>query len=444
MDTENKIAEIESLDSEGRGVAHSNGKVVFVANALPGERVVFQILRNKKQYVVAQAVDILRPSPLRVRPLCPHFGVCGGCSLQHMDAAAQVAVKQKSLEDALKFIGKVRTAQILAPIYGADRHYRFRARMSVKYVAKKGGVLVGFHEKNSPFVADMVQCPVLPQHISALIVPLREMIARLSVRDRLPQIEWAAGADVTVLAMRVMTEPTENDKQILRDFIDKYQSDKNFLQIWLQPGKPDSLYPFYPQNAPQLDYRLPEFNVVMPFHPTEFTQVNPAVNAIMVSRAMKLLAPQPGEKIADMFCGLGNFTLPIARAGAQVLGVEGSEALVARARSNAALNGLSAHTRFQAANLFKEKEFDMAQWADCGKWLIDPPRDGAAELLCALPEKKKPQKIVYISCKPSTLARDAGILAQKGYSLRLAGVMNMFAHTAHVESVAVFTANAGK
>ena len=434
---------IESLDAEGRGVGHLDGKVCFVANALPSEVVTeWHITRNKKSFIEMEAIAIKKPSPIRVKPHCPHFGVCGGCSLQHIDLSAQVAMKQRVLEDALKHIGKVTPQKILPAVYGLKAGYRFRARMSVKYVAKKGGVLVGFHEKASPFVADMRECPNLPRHISDLIVPLREMINQLSIRDKLPQIEWAVGARLTVMGFRIMADLTDNDKTLLRQFIDTHQTEKHPLQLWLQPGKPDTLAPFYPENMPVLSYRLPEFNLEMPYQPTEFTQVNHRVNEVMMSRAMALLQPAAGEKIADMFCGLGNFSLPIARSGAEVLGVEGSEALVARARQNAEFNGLSHLCTFAAANLFKQNEIDIQNWQKYNKWLIDPPRDGAFELLNSLSGSlKTPQKIVYVSCKPATLARDAEVLIAKGYSLKSAGVLNMFAHTSHVESIALFEKN---
>ena len=434
---------IESLDAEGRGVGHLDGKVCFVANALPKEVVTeWHITRNKKNYAEMDALSIKKPSAIRVSPHCPHFGVCGGCSLQHIELSAQVALKQRVLEDALIHIGKVTPQKILPAVYGLNKGYRFRARMSVKYVAKKGGVLVGFHEKASPFVADMRECPNLPRHISDLIHPLREMINKLSIRDKLPQIEWAVGANLTVMGFRIMADLSEQDKTILRQFIDKYQSDENPLQLWLQPGKPDTLAPFYPENMPVLSYRLPEFDLEMPYQPTEFTQVNHRVNEMMISRAMALLQPTAGEKVADMFCGLGNFSLPIARCGAEVLGVEGSDALVARAKQNAELNGLSHLCSFQAANLFKQNEIDIQKWQKYNKWLIDPPRDGAFELLNALSGSMiSPQRIVYVSCKPATLARDAEVLQAKGYTLKAAGVLNMFAHTSHVESIALFEKN---
>ena len=439
MKTEQQPLTITALDEEGRGVTHIDGKVCFLTDALIGETVTsYRLLRNKKNYAVGEALSVRNPSSLRSKPLCPHFGVCGGCSLQHIDVGAQVAIKQRVLEDALSHIGKVHPEQILSPIYGIKSGYRFRARMSVKYVAKKGGVLVGFHEKASPFVADMMQCKIVPQHVSDLIMPLRELIGKLSVRDKLPQIEWAVGARVTVIAFRILQNLNAEDEKLLKNFIDFHQSDKHPLQLWLQPGKADSLQPFYPQNMPPLSFRLPEFDLELLFHPTEFTQVNHQVNEIMVSRAMNLLRPQSGEVIADMFCGLGNFSLPIARSGVQVYGVEGSQALTARASQNAQLNGLSELCDFQVADLFKPQEFNYEQWLACDKWLIDPPRDGAFELARILNTSVKPHRVVYVSCKPATLARDAEVLQANGYKIKLAGVMNMFAHTSHVESVALF------
>lgn len=440
MNTITENITINGLDSEGRGVArNSEGKVYFLTNALPNEIVTEYIIRrNKKNYCEGDAVCINKKSHIRTSPICPHFGICGGCSLQHINHTAQVAIKQRILEDNLLHIGKIKPQRILPAIYGMDSAYRFRARMSVKYVEKKGGVLVGFHEKASPFVADMHQCIILPQHVSKLIDPLRQLIAKLSIKDKLPQIEWAVGAHLTVIAFRIMEALTEQDQQLLRDFIDQHQTNKNPIQLWLQPGKPDTLHPFYPLQMPALSYVLNEFNLELKYHPTEFTQVNAKVNEIMVSRAMQLLQPNNGENIIDMFCGLGNFSLPMARKGANVIGIEGAQSLVNRATQNAQHNDLSEKCKFKVANLFDPKQFDMQHWSQCDKWLIDPPRDGAFELVNALPNQQGPQRIVYVSCKSATLARDAQILQNKGYILRSAGIINMFAHTSHVESIALF------
>jgi 23S rRNA (uracil1939-C5)-methyltransferase len=432
---------VESLDQEGRGVARVGGKAVFVEGALPGERVMIEILRDKPSYAIARTLRVLAASASRVTPRCPHFGVCGGCTLQHADVALQVAAKQRVLEEALARIGRVRADSLLAPVRGPDWHYRFRARLSVRNVVKKGGVLVGFHERKSSFVADMRECHVVPPQVSSLLVPLREMIGALTLKDRLPQIEMAIGerdgSIVCVLVLRILAPPSPADEATLRAFADTHG-----VELWLQTGGPQTVEPFHPV-ASTLTYTLPEFDVTMPFGPVEFTQVNPYINRILVRRAMALLKPAAGERIADFFCGLGNFTLPIARAGAIAIGVEGSTAMVARARENAARNGLAASTHFETANLFTVTTESIAALGTFDKALIDPPREGAVELAKALPPADAPgalSRIVYVSCNPATLARDASVLVhERGYALRAAGVVNMFPHTAHVESVALFT-----
>ncbi len=425
---------IESLDHEGRGVGHFEGKTLFVEGALPGELVRYSSYRKKPGFEQAQAGEILRSSPFRVTARCRWFGICGGCSHQHLDEGAQVAAKQRVLEDCFTHIGRVKPEIMLSPIHGPTWGYRRRARLSVRYVAKKGGVLVGFHERRSSFVADMVGCEVLPQRISTLLPHLRTLVEGLSIRERLPQIELAAGDTVDVLVLRVMDPPSDQDEVRLRAFADAHG-----VQFWLQSKGPDTAVPFHPLNAPELDYRLPEFDLVMPFKPTEFTQVNQDVNAMLVRRAMQLLDPKSGERIADFFCGLGNFTLPIARLGAQVLGIEGAAGLVKRGIENAASNGLGANTAFHVSDLFQITAESYAGLGHFDKILIDPPRDGAAELVKSLPDSGAPHRIVYVSCSPATLARDAAILVhQKGYRLAAAGVANMFPHTAHVESIALF------
>jgi 23S rRNA (uracil1939-C5)-methyltransferase len=432
MSTENRV-KIESLDQEGRGVARIEGKVIFIEGALTGEVVSYSSYRKKPSFELAQVTQIHKSSPMRVQPRCSHFGVCGGCSMQHLDARAQVAVKQRILEDTLWHIGKVKAETIMRPIYGQAWGYRERARLSVKHVIKKGKTLVGFHEKRSSFVADMQNCEILAPKIAKLLPLLAELVGGLSIRDRLPQIEVAVGEHVDALVLRVMDTPTSADEAALRAFADKHD-----IQFWLQSKGYDSIVPFHPLDVPALTYSLPEFGITMPFAPSEFTQVNSALNRVMISRAIRLLDPQPGERIADFFCGLGNFTLPIARSGAQVLGVEGSDALVARARQNAATNGLAGNTNYAVLNLFEMTEAGFAQLGTFDKLLIDPPRDGALELVKALGGENTPRRIVYVSCNPATLARDAAELVQRGYVLKSAGVMNMFPHTSHVESIAVF------
>jgi 23S rRNA (uracil1939-C5)-methyltransferase len=431
---------IESVDYEGQGIARdAEGKTVFVDGGLTGELVDVRITRKKPNYDKAVVELVIVASVSRVTPRCPHFGVCGGCSMQHLDAHAQVAVKQRVLEDNLQRIGNVTPEMVLAPIEGPHWGYRHRARLSVRYVEKKGGVLVGFHEKRSSYVADMRECHVLPPHISALLPKFRELIGALSIRERAPQIEYAEGDGLPVLVLRNLEPVPEEDLAKLREFGLKHK-----VQWYLQPKGPETAAPL-PGETHQLGYQLQEFGLRYPFSPTEFTQVNPHINEMLVRRAIRWLDIQATDRVGDFFCGLGNFTLPIAQRAAFTYGVEGSAGLVVRAKESAAVNGLSERVAYDVANLF---EVDAPWWATLpplDKWLVDPPRDGALALVKALPDKEasdaaaRPERIVYVSCNPSTLARDASILVhEKGYRLRGAGVANMFPHTAHVESLAVF------
>lgn len=465
-------ATVESLDQEGRGVAHVNGKTIFIDGALPNEKVTYQAQHIKPRYEVANTTEVLRQSNQRVTPKCPHYGKCGGCKLQHLDVNAQVAAKQRLLENDFWHIGKVKPINMLPPLYGPSWGYRHKARLSVKYVQKKERVLVGFNEKATRFVADMNSCEVLVPAVSALIAPLQAMIVQLTIKDKLPQIELAVGEPdslgkpVIVLIFRIMDALTESDKAHFKNFADTHK-----VQIWTQTKGPDTIKPFYVtgglEASPILAYSLPEFDLVYPFKPNEFTQVNPQINQVMIRRAMQLLKPKAGEKIADFFCGIGNFTLPIARSGAQVLGLEGFANLVERANESAQLNQIK-HVKFSVADLFKMTESNLAELGYFDKWLVDPPRDGAFELVKSLKnavnidniqtdaleanihaasgasknaraEFENPNVIVYVSCNPATLARDAGVLVhEKGYLLSAAGVINMFPHTAHVESIALF------
>ena len=425
---------VESLDHEGRGIAHADGKVIFIEGALTGELVTYSSYRKKNNYEQAQVGQILKQSFMRVTPKCANFGVCGGCSMQHLDARAQVAVKQRVLEDNLERIGRVKAETMLPPIFGQAWGYRQRARLSVRHVLKKGKTLVGFREKNGKYVADMQHCEILPPKIACLLPLLGELNESFTACDILPQIEVAVGDHVDVLVLRILQALSPSDEATIKQFADTHQ-----VQFWLQTKGPETVVPFYPLDAPPLTYSLPEFGITMPFAPTEFTQVNSEMNRLMVGRAMRLLAPQPGERIADFFCGLGNFTLPIARCGAQVLGVEGSDALVKRAGQNAGCNGLTDNTEFRAMNLFEMDEAGLVKLGRFDKWLVDPPRDGAIDLMRSITPEVAPRRIVYVSCSPSTLARDAEVLVhEKGYALKAAGVMNMFPHTSHVESIAVF------
>ncbi|MDO8419868.1 MAG: 23S rRNA (uracil(1939)-C(5))-methyltransferase RlmD [Rubrivivax sp.] len=436
--------EVESLDLEAQGVAHrSDGKVVFIEGALPGERVQVNVSRKKNQWEQGQMSALSRESAQRVRPGCPHFGLhagaCGGCKMQHLHPAAQVAIKQRVLEDNLWHLAKVKAERILRPIEGPAWGYRERARLSVRFVAKKDTVLIGFHERKSRYVADMAVCPVLPPRVSAMLLPLRGLIGAMDQRDRLPQIELAVGDDVTALVLRHLEPLSPADATRLREFGAAHR-----VQWWLQPKGPETVHRL-DADGPVLAYTLPEFGVTMPFKPTDFTQVNSHINRVLVERAVRLLAPQAHERVIDWFCGLGNFTLPLATRARQVLGIEGSETLVARARDNARLNGLAERTVFEARDLFEIGSADLRAAGSAECWLVDPPREGAFALAKAVAERRTaagwspPRRIVYVSCNPATLARDAGLLVhQAGYRCSLAGVVNMFPHTAHTESLAVF------
>lgn len=446
--------DVESLDLEGRGVAHREGKVVFVDGALPGERVAVALRRSKARFETATTTAVLRPSSARVAPGCQHFGfergACGGCAMQHLDAGAQVAVKQRALEDALWHLGRVRPERILAPIFGPAWHYRYRARLSVRYVHRKGGVLVGFHERGSSYVADMQSCKVLPSRVSALLLPLRQLVMSLSLRERLPQIELAvgapatpAGAEVVVLVLRVLVEPNADDVAALQAFAQSHE-----VEFWLQRGGPDTAAPL-PGAIGALSLALPEFSVRVPFGPTDFTQVNHQINAVLVGRAIRLLAPQPEDVVVDFFCGLGNFTLPLATRARRVLGFEGAAALVRRAEMAAQLNGLAGRVDLAARNLFL---WDDDDWSNANqiagpvaRVLVDPPREGALAIAQVLARsRQRPKRVVYVSCNPATLARDVAVMAHEGgWNLIAAGVVNMFPHTAHVESIAVLEPGEG-
>ena len=438
---------VESLDLEAQGVARrEDGKVVFIDGALPTEQVQVKLQRSKNNWEQGQLTVLRRESSQRVRPACPHFGLhagaCGGCKMQHLHPDAQIAVKQRVLEDNLAHLAKVKPERVLRPMGGSAWGYRRRARLSVRWVAKKGTVLIGFHERKSRYVADMQSCAVLPPKVSALLLPLRDLIGAMDARERLPQIELAMGDSVCALVLRNLESLSAADQQRLRDFAAEHG-----VQWWLQPKGPDSVR-LLDEGGEPLAYALPEFGVHMPFKPTDFTQVNHDINRLLVQQALRLLAVLPGERVIDWFCGLGNFTLPLARQAREVLGVEGSEALVARSRENALHNGIG-NASFAARNLFELAPADLAAYGTAARWLVDPPREGAFALVKAVAEAvqepalapgwQPPQRIVYVSCNPATLARDAGLLVhQAGYRCTAAGVVNMFPHTAHVESIAVF------
>jgi len=445
---------VESLDLEAQGVAHNTeGKVVFIEGALPGEEVQVTVGRKKNNWEQGTLVALRRESSQRVVPGCPHFGLhagaCGGCKMQHLHTGAQVAVKQRVVEDNLWHLGKVKPETLLRPIEGPAWGYRYRARFSVRYVAKKGQVLIGFHERKSRYVADMQVCKVVPQKISDMLLPLRELIMSMAERDRLPQIELAMGDEVIALVLRHLNPLPEGDKALLRAFAAEHG-----VQWWLQPKGPDTVH-LLDEGGTQLAYSLPEFGVVMPFKPTDFTQVNPHINTVLVGRALRLLRVQRDERVIDWFCGLGNFTLPLATQAREVLGIEGSETLVQRSRENAERNGLAGNTSFVARNLFEMTPQLLAADGVADKWLVDPPREGAFALAKAVadiaqdpslaPGWTPPKRIVYVSCNPATLARDAGLLVNvAGYRCTAASAVNMFPHTAHVESIAVFESDASE
>lgn len=457
--------EVTSMDMDAQGVARRpDGKVVFIDGALPTELVSANTHRKKNNWEQASLTAIHRESSQRVRPGCPHFGLhagaCGGCKMQHLDASAQVAMKQRVLEDNLWHLAKVRAETILRPIQGPAWGYRYRARLSVRYVAKKGVVLVGFHERKSRYIADMQTCKILPPHVDAMLMPLRALIGSMAARDTCPQIELACGDSVTALVLRHLEPLCDADKDMLRAFAAEHG-----VQWWLQPKGPDTVH-LLDADGEQLAYALPDFGITMPFKPTDFTQVNPHINRVLVTRALRLLHAQRSERVIDWFCGLGNFTLPIATQAREVLGVEGSEALVARSRENYKENQAQtqqgqalAATNFVARNLFDMTPQTLIADGQADKWLVDPPREGAFALSKALADIHQarlgaedapplpaghegwqpPKRIVYVSCNPATLARDAGLLVhQAGYRCTAAGVVNMFPHTAHVESMAVF------
>ena len=468
--------QVLSMDMDAKGVARKpDGKVVFIDGALTGEIVSANTHRKKNNWEAASLTEIHRESSQRVTPGCPNFGLhegaCGGCKMQHLHVGAQVAIKQRVLEDNLWHLSKVKPETMLRPIEGPAWGYRDRSRLSVRYVIKKSKVLVGFHERKSRYVADMETCKILPPHVDAMLMPLRGLVGSMDARETLPQIEVACGEHVTAMLLRHLEPLSVADLERLRAFGTEHN-----VQWWLQPKGPDTVHRME-EGGTQLSYSLPEFGITMPFKPTDFTQVNPQINRVLVGRSLRLLDAQKNERVIDWFCGLGNFTLPIATMAGEVLGIEGSDTLVQRSHENYAANNAVraegeklAPTTFVARNLFNMTPAMLIADGNADKWLVDPPREGAfalsqaladihqirtgakqvgvateeqPDLLPALPEGQEswefPKRIVYVSCNPATLARDAGLLVhQAGYRCVMAGVVNMFPHTAHVESMAVF------
>ena len=423
--------EIVDLAQDGRGIAKVSGKTVFIDGALPGERVRFNVFKQRRQFDEAHLAALLSRAPDRVEPLCKHFGVCGGCSLQHLQPDAQLAAKQQQLLDAFEHIGGVAPKRVLEALKGPHWAYRRRARLGIKYVKKKGRVLAGFREKNKPYLADIQRCEILVGPQALLASELAALAETLSIRDQLPQVEVAAGDAHTALVLRVMQPPSADDLQKIASF-----GAEKGLQIFLQSGGLDTVRPLE-QGYPPLTYAVDGGHVNIEFHPVDFIQVNREINVAMVQAAIRLLEPEPEDALLDLFCGLGNFTLPLARRARLALGVEGDAALVARARGNAARNAIG-NAEFAAENLFEPAKFGTWAKQRYDLVLLDPPRVGAVQLLPCIAQWQ-PRRVVYISCHPGSLARDAGMLVRDlGFTLTDAGVMDMFPHTTHVESIAVF------
>ncbi len=423
---------IEGLTHDGRGIGRIDGSPVFIDGALPGEEVNFIYTDRRRDYAEGKVDSVLVQAPERVSPRCPSFGICGGCSFQHVDDQAQIRFKQAQLLEQFQRVAKLTDVPLFEPLTGPHWGYRHKARLGVKHVAKKGRVLVGFRERASSFITDLGSCPVLHPKVGEHLRDLGDLIAQLSVAARLPQIEVAVGDERAALVLRILEDLTEADRQLLEAFAQRFG-----FEIHTQRHGPDSITPLYPPEPELLSYALPSEGVQFRFEPTDFTQVNIDINRRMVSRVMALLDPQPGERILDLFCGIGNFTLPLATRAGSVVGVEGSREAIARARSNAALNGLE-QIEWHVADL--TQPLAGQPWAEgrYDKVLLDPSRAGAEEVLAGIPQWA-PSRIVYVSCNPSTLARDAGLLVhQHGYRLVRAGVMDMFPQTAHVESIALF------
>ncbi len=435
LPTEPVRASIESLSHDGRGISHIDGKVTFISRALPGEEVMFRYTSKRGKFDEGDAIEILTASPQRLEPRCPHFGVCGGCSLQHLSPEDQITAKQNRLLENLKHLGKVTPNEVLPALTAAPWGYRRKARLGVKFMRREEVVRVGFREKHSAFLTDAKQCDVLHEAIGSRLTEFGELVNGLSVRDKIPQIEVAVGDEHSALVFRHLEPLSEDDEQQLRAY-----GEDSGLGIFVQSKGPKTVRRLWPEsdNDFSLNYRLPAYDVQIQFQPTDFTQVNAELNIKMIDRTVAMLELGPQDRVLDLFCGLGNFSLPMARKAGQVVGVEGEASLVDRARENAQRNGIG-NVEFHVADL--NADFATEPWYGEGfnKLLLDPPRSGAPGIMERLPQPL-PERIVYVACDPATLARDAGVLVnQHGYTLVSAGVMDMFPHTAHVESIALFT-----
>lgn len=427
-------ARIVNLSHDGKGVARIDGKATFIQGALPDELVEFQYTRVKKDFDEGRLLSVIEASPLRVEPKCDHYALCGGCSLQHMKEEEQISYKQEQLLDLLSRYGHTQPQEVLSPLTSAHWNYRNKARLSVRYVEKKQTAMVGFRERNSPrYITEIAHCPVLNKKLDKDIMALRSLVNSMEDKHSIAQIEVAAGDEEIALIFRNLSPLSINDEANIKQFAEQYK-----YKIFLQPGGPDTVDCFYPQDSGEyLTYQLPDYGITFQFHPTDFTQVNAALNRSMVRLAIQLMDIKSSDRVLDLFCGLGNFSLPLATLCAHVVGVEGSQTMVERAAMNAKANNLS-NVDFYAANLDDAAEVKKVVNQPFNKVLIDPPRSGALELVKQI-DTLNPERIVYVSCNPVTLARDTDVLVnQKGYKLLQAGVMDMFPHTIHVESIAVF------
>ena len=431
------VITITSIDNEGRGIGHLNEKIIFVDNALINEMVRFKVLKKKKNILFARSEEIIKESTQRVEPICSVYGICGGCSMQHLEASTQLAYKQRAFEETLQHVGKISPKTILPPISGPVHSYRHKARFRVKFVKKKNKVLIGFNEKKSHFVTDMKMCAVVPTKISILLEPLQLLFSTLSIKDKIPQIEYASNQKRHIMVVRILEELADADKKSLKLF-----QEIHGIEFWTQTKGYDTIKPLIKTMDAEIIYSNSEFGLNLFFQPTSFTQINPFINLVLIRRAMALLQPKKNELIIDFFSGLGNFTLPIATFGSSVIGIEGDDSLVESGLKNAAINNLSKNVNFIKIDLFKAGYENIRLLGKADKWLIDPPRDGALNLINLINSDIQPKKIVYISCNPATLARDANILTnEKGYKLSKSGILNMFPHTSHIESIALFEHN---
>ena len=431
------ITTISSISHEGKGISYEDDKTIFIDNALLDEEVEYKIIKKKKNLAFAKSLKILKPSSQRIEAKCDVYGICGGCSMQHFDEGVQLAYKQRAFEETLKHVGNVLPETILSPISGPLWHYRHKARLRVKYVLKKQKVLIGFNEKLSHFLTNMDSCPVLPKKLSDLIKPLQDLFIKLSIKEQIPQIEYASNQIRHILVLRILQSLTKEDEIILKDF-----QDLNEIEFWIQTKGYDTVKPLFETTKDYVTYKNKEFNLEFLFNPTGFTQINPFINEILIRRVMALLEPKKSDLIFDFFSGIGNFTLPIATSGASVLAVEGDKMLVDSGNNNAIKNNLSNNVRFKEADLFNIEKKELLLLGQADKWLIDPPRLGALNLINLLDDQIKPKLIIYISCNPATLARDSDILVnKKNYRFKKGGIVNMFPHTSHVESIAVFERN---